>query len=79
MTLNKKTTKRNSTKRNAMHNAIQRNDTQHNFNVIPSAKSGSAKANGREPKSCLGRVFNFKLVPFVLYAIAWHIKKHALA
>ncbi len=22
---------------------------------------GSAKANGREPKSCLGRVFNFKL------------------
>ncbi len=26
---------------------------------------GSAKANGREPKSCLGRVFNFKLGPFV--------------
>jgi hypothetical protein len=21
---------------------------------------GSSKANGREPKSCLGRVFNFK-------------------
>ncbi len=23
--------------------------------------SGSAKANGREPKTCLGRVFNYKL------------------
>jgi hypothetical protein len=39
----------------------------------------SAKANGREPKSCLGRVFNFNLGHFVLHAIAWHIKKHALA
>ncbi len=27
---------------------------------------GSAKANGREPKSCLDQVFNFKLVPFVM-------------
>jgi hypothetical protein len=42
------------------------------------AESGSAKANGREPKSCLGRVFNFKLGPLVMYAIAWHIQKHAL-
>ena len=42
-------------------------------------EAGSAKANGREPKSCLGRVFNFKLGHFVLYAIAWHIKKHSLA
>jgi hypothetical protein len=40
---------------------------------------GSAKGNGREPKSCLGRVFNFKLGPFVMYAMAWHIQKHALA
>jgi hypothetical protein len=23
--------------------------------------TGSAKANGREPKTCLGRVFNYKL------------------
>jgi hypothetical protein len=29
--------------------------------------AGSAKANGREPKSCLGRVFNFKLDCFVVY------------
>jgi hypothetical protein len=41
--------------------------------------AGSAKANGREPKSCLGRVFNFKLGHFVLYAITQHIQKHALA
>ncbi len=34
----------------------------------------SAKANGREPKSCLGRIFNFKLGHFVMYAIAWHIQ-----
>jgi hypothetical protein len=27
-------------------------------------KLGSPKANGREPKSCLGRVFNFKLDSF---------------
>ncbi len=26
--------------------------------------AGSLKANGREPKSCLGRVFNFKLGHF---------------
>ncbi len=39
---------------------------------------GRTKANGREPKSCLGRVFNFKLGPFVMYVIAWHIQKHAL-
>jgi hypothetical protein len=33
---------------------------------------GSAKANGREPKMCMGRVFNFKLGSFVMYAIARH-------
>jgi len=44
-----------------------------------SVKPGSAEANGREPKSCLGRVFNFKLGHFVMHAIAWHIQKHALA
>ena len=31
---------------------------------------GSTKANGREPKSCLGRVFNFKLGCFVMCTIA---------
>jgi hypothetical protein len=40
------------------------------------APAGSTKANRREPKSCLGRV---KLGHFVIYAIAWHIQKHALA
>ncbi len=49
------------------------------FDQVNHAFPGSAKANGREPKSCLGRVFNFKLGHFVFYAIAWHIKKHALA
>jgi hypothetical protein len=44
-----------------------------------SYKPGSAKANGREPKGCFGRVFNFKLGHFVMYAIAWQIHKHALA
>jgi len=33
-------------------------------------KAGSAKANGREPKSCLGRVFNFKVGHFVMHALA---------
>ncbi len=32
-------------------------------------KAGSAKANGRDPKSCLGRVYNFKASCFV-YCIA---------
>ena len=27
-------------------------------------QAGSAKANGREPKTCLGRVFHYKLVHF---------------
>ncbi len=45
------------------------------LNVI----TGSAKANGREPKSCLGWVFNFKLGHFAMYAIAHHIQKLALA
>ena len=40
---------------------------------------GSAKANGREPKSCLGQVFNFKLGHFVMYAMVLYIQKHALA
>ncbi len=34
---------------------------------------GSAKANGREPKSGLGHVFNFKLDRFAMRAIAWRI------
>ncbi len=41
-------------------------------------KAGSANVNGREPKNCLGRVFNFKLGHFVMYAIAWHMLKNAL-
>ena len=28
-------------------------------------------SNGREPKSCLGQVFNFKLGCFVMCTIAW--------
>ncbi len=32
------------------------------------------KAIGREPKSCLGRVFNFKLVRFVMFSIAWPLQ-----
>jgi hypothetical protein len=39
-----------------------------------SDNSGSAKANWREPKSCLGQVFNCKLGYFVMYAIAQHIQ-----
>jgi hypothetical protein len=35
---------------------------------------GSTKANGREPKSCLSRVFNFKLGCIVMYTIAQHIQ-----
>jgi hypothetical protein len=33
-------------------------------------KAGSVKVNGREPKSCLARVFNFKLGCFVMCTIA---------
>ncbi len=40
--------------------------------LLPDA--GSAKANGRETKSCLVRVFNFKLGCFVLCTIAWPIQ-----
>jgi hypothetical protein len=36
--------------------------------------TGSANANKREPKSCLDRVFNFKLGHFVMYPIAQHIQ-----
>jgi hypothetical protein len=36
--------------------------------------AASAKANGREPKRCLGQVFNFKLCCFVMCAIAQHIQ-----
>jgi hypothetical protein len=42
--------------------------------VLPKYVSGSAKANGREPKSCLGWVFNFKLGYFVMHAITRHIQ-----
>ncbi len=35
---------------------------------------GSSKAHGREPKSCLGRVFNIKLGHFAVYALAQHIQ-----
>jgi hypothetical protein len=34
--------------------------------------AGSAKANGREPESCLGRVFLFELGHSVMDAIAQH-------
>ncbi len=34
----------------------------------------SMKANGREPKSCSGRVLNFKLGCFVMCTIAWLIQ-----
>jgi hypothetical protein len=44
-----------------------------------SIKSGSSKANGWEPKSCMGQVFNFKFGHFVMYASAWLIQKYALA
>ncbi len=33
---------------------------------------GSAKANGREPPSCMGRVFNFKQGCFVMSLIVRH-------
>ncbi len=48
------------------------------FLGIKKHKAGSVKAYGREPKSGLGRVFNFKLGHFVMYAMAWYIHKHVL-
>ncbi len=36
--------------------------------------AGSMKANGREPKSCLDQVFNFKIGCFVVCTIAWPIQ-----
>ncbi len=44
------------------------------YSFSKSALLGSTKANGRELKSCLGRVFNFRLGCFVMYATAWHIQ-----
>ncbi len=40
----------------------------------PIRNTGSVKANGSEPKSCLGRVFNFKLGHFVMCTKAWPIQ-----
>jgi hypothetical protein len=37
-------------------------------------KPGSVKANRREPKSCLGWVFNFKLGCFVICTTAWPLQ-----
>jgi hypothetical protein len=44
--------------------------------VLENAKleSGSAKANGRKPKSRLVQVFNFKLFCFVKYVLAQHFQ-----
>jgi hypothetical protein len=42
--------------------------------LISCAIAGSAKANGRESRSSLGRVINFKLGRFVTYAIVRHIQ-----
>jgi hypothetical protein len=36
-----------------------------NFKIL----AESAKANGREPKSCLGQVLKFKLGCFIMYAM----------
>jgi hypothetical protein len=44
--------------------------TEHQILVAP----GSAKANGIELRSCLGRVCNFKFSRFVVYSIDWHIQ-----
>ncbi len=38
--------------------------------------AGSAKTNGREPKSCLGRVFKFKLGCFC-YGCHWKLQTNA--
>jgi len=40
-----------------MRNDLFPGERAHANNIEP----GSAISNGREPKSCLGRVFNFKL------------------
>jgi hypothetical protein len=37
---------------------------------------GSAKANGREPKSCFLKFSTLSLVVFVLSVTAWHSKTH---
>ncbi len=38
--------------------------------------TGSAKANGREPKSCFNQVFNFKLACFVVMQWSvWHTQR----
>ncbi len=39
--------------------------------IIWSAQAGSAISNGREPRSCLGRVFNIKLGSFVSKQLNW--------
>jgi hypothetical protein len=39
------------------------------------ARMGSAMSNGREPKSCLGQVFNYKLGRIAMLfdkCMAWH-------
>ncbi len=46
----------------------------HIANKIELRITGSVKANGSETKSCLGRVFNFKLGHFVMCTKAWPIQ-----
>ncbi len=38
----------------------------------------STKDNGREPKSCFGRVFNFKLGCFVMCTIVWPVQAQTI-
>jgi hypothetical protein len=54
--------------RNVMHLKVN------NLAAVFRDRLGSAKANGRDPKSCSGWVFNLKLGCFVMCAIARHIQ-----
>jgi hypothetical protein len=45
-----------------------------NLKRLQITATGSKKANGREPESCLGQGFNFKLDHFVMHAIARYMQ-----
>ncbi len=45
------------------------------FDAVARCLERSAEANGKEPESCLDKVFNFKLGCFDISVVAWHTQE----
>ncbi len=51
-------------------------DSAKHISLLENAVLGSAKANGREPKTCLGRVFSYKLGCFDDVHVLIYLREH---